>query len=121
MDGGGGEDGGEVNNYGRTVPHGGTLDPVAGTWGRLPDPPAQFTGGWNVYARGGSLSASEGWIYDDAGHTWSKLSRPSGAPPDAGVAVWAGRRLIVVGGTDTSKGYTTAALSKQAWMLTVPA
>ncbi|MDT4971116.1 MAG: hypothetical protein QOG22_1259 [Pseudonocardiales bacterium] len=116
----GGEDGGEVNGYGRTVPHGGTLDPAAGKWGRLTDPPAQFTGGWPAFALGGSLSATQGWIYDDSGPTWSKLSRPAAAPPAAGDAVWAGRRLIVVGGTDTSKGYTSAALSKRAWMLTVP-
>jgi hypothetical protein len=57
-----------------------------------------------VSAPGGSLLAAEGWIYDDTVPTWSKIARPDGAPPQAGSGVWAGRRLIVVGGTDTGKG-----------------
>lgn len=116
----GGEDGGPVNGYGRLIPHGGTLEPSTGRWGRLPDAPAPFSGGWNVYARDRALSAVDGWIYDDDSRTWILLRPPSGAPPRPGDAVWAGRRLIVVGGTDPAKGYTTAALSNAAWMLTLP-
>lgn len=115
----GGEDGGEVNPYGRTIPHGGTLDPAAGEWGRLPNAPAPLSGGWVVEASSQNLIATQGWIYDDRAETWSRLASPAEAPDRAGSAVWAGRRLIVVGGVDTSRGYTDASLVKDAWMLTV--
>ncbi|MGZ5398712.1 MAG: hypothetical protein ACXWDM_01780 [Nocardioides sp.] len=35
----GGADGGQVNNYGRTIPYGGALDPATGTWSTLADTP----------------------------------------------------------------------------------
>jgi hypothetical protein len=101
------------------VPHGGTLDPRTGRWGRLPHPPAPFTGGWNVYARDRSLSAIDGWIYDDSTRTWTRVPRPSGAPLRPGDALWAGRRLIVVGGTSPAPGLTTSKLTKRAWVLTL--
>jgi hypothetical protein len=111
----GGADGGETKGYGRTVPNGGTLDPATGTWQRLPHPPAALSGGWVVEALAGPLAAVEGWIYDDRDETWTKLSRPEGAPPQPGSAVWAGDQLIVMGGVDTDVGYTVDALSNDAW------
>ena len=93
----GGDDGGQVGKYGRVVPRGGTLDPATGTWGRLPDAP-ESDGGWTVFALGSALSATDGWVYDDTSRSWTKLDRPPAAPERPGDAVWAGRRLIVVGG-----------------------
>ena len=52
----GGADGGQVNNFGRVIPFGGRLDPVTGTWSRLPDAPGERTGGWPVEVLDGPLS-----------------------------------------------------------------
>jgi hypothetical protein len=112
----GGADGGEVNGYGRTIPTGGILDPVTGAWGRLPHPPQYLTGGWGVAALAGPLAAGEGWIYDDRDETWTKVPRPAGGPSRAGSAVWAGERLIALGGADEQAGYTVKALSGDAWI-----
>ena len=35
----GSADGGDTNNWGRTYPYGGILDPASGRWSALPDPP----------------------------------------------------------------------------------
>jgi hypothetical protein len=111
----GGADGGEVNNYGRTYPYGGILDPKSGTWAALPNAPDEFTGGWTVEAVDGPLIAYAGWLYDDGHGTWTRLPRPEGAPPQPGSAVWAGDELVVLGGVDYEKGYSTDALSPAAW------
>jgi hypothetical protein len=96
----GGADGGETNGYGRTIPNGGILDPATGTWSHLLDPPEELTGGWPVEALDGPVLAADGWLYDDTARTWTRLSRPKDAPPSAGVAVWAGDTLLVLGGAD---------------------
>ena len=100
----GGSDGGQVNNYGRTIPHGGALDPATGVWEPLEDAPEEFTGGWGVEALGGRYSAVEGWIYDDGdsgqASSWTRLTRPDGAPAEPGRGVWIGDVLIVSGGAD---------------------
>jgi len=56
-----------------------------------------------VEAPEGPVIAAEGWLYDDAAGTWTRLGRPAGAPPEPGVAVWAGDTLLVLGGTDWRK------------------
>lgn len=100
----GGADGGQVNNYGRTIPYGGALDPAAGDWAPLRGTPEEFTGGWPVDALGGRYVAVQGWVYDDgdAGRdsTWTRLPRPDGAPEEPGRGVWVGDTLIVSGGAD---------------------
>jgi len=112
----GGADGGEVGNYGRTIPMGGVLDPATGRWSRLPHAPREGTGGWPVAALGGRFVAVAGWTYDDDSETWAQVPRPAGAPAQPGAAAWADDRLVVVGGLDPEGGYTTAALSKHAWI-----
>lgn len=95
----GGADGGQTNGYGRTIPYGGRFEPATGTWSRLPGAPEQGTGGWPVEAPGGPVVAAEGWVYDDAGGTWTRLPRPAGAPVTPGQAVWVDDVLVVIGGT----------------------
>ena len=111
----GGADGGQVNNYGRTIPFGGRLDPTTGAWTRLPDPPAQGSGGWAVQAPGGPLLAAGGWLYRDADGAWTRLERPSGAAAEPGSAVWAGPDLIVLGAADFPAAGGTPTLSPAAW------
>jgi hypothetical protein len=112
----GGSDGGEVGNYGRTIPMGGVLDPVTGRWSRLPHPPKEGTGGWPVAALGGRFAAVAGWTYDDDTRSWAVVPRPKGAPGEPGVAVWADDRLVVVGGLDASRDGSTATRSGHAWI-----
>lgn len=95
----GGADGGEVNNYGRTIAFGGVLDLAARTWRPLAGAPAEGSGDWPAFALGGPVSASEGYLYDDRSARWTRLSRPADGPAAPGPAVWAGDHLVVVGGT----------------------
>lgn len=116
----GGVDGGEVDNYGRTYPNGGTLDPAAGTWARLPDAPDGSDGGWPVSALGARWSASSGWIYDDARGSWTRVPTPAGAPGSgrgsdmAGSAVWADGMLVAFGG-GSDLALAQERLTNRAW------
>jgi len=109
----GGVDGGATNNYGRSYPLGGALDPAAGSWEPLPNPPPPSTGGWPVEALGGPRSAVEGWIYDDRDGTWTRLPPPAEDLVEPGSGVWAGDVLVVLGGIGQRDG--AAALSDGAW------
>lgn len=100
----GGADGGQVNNFGRTIPYGGALDPTTGDWKPLQGTPQEFTGGWPVEAPGGRFNAVQGWVYDDGdagqGSSWTRLQQPEGAPDEPGPGVWVDDILIVSGGAD---------------------
>lgn len=112
----GGADGGEVGNYGRTIPYGGILDPATGKWSRLEHAPSEYDGGWPVTALGGRFAAVGGWTYDDETESWAEVPRPRDAPTQPGAAVWAGDRLVVIGGIDADRGDTSASLSPHAWI-----
>ncbi|RNL65272.1 hypothetical protein EFK50_04745 [Nocardioides marmoriginsengisoli] len=104
-----------AGDYGRRIPFGGTLDLGTKTWGRLPNPPKYLTGGWPVGAVGTDRIAAEGWIYDGTA-SWTKVPHPRGAAVQPGPAVWAGDRLIVIGGThQTSDNKTNRDGSVWAW------
>jgi hypothetical protein len=111
-------DGGQIDNWGRSLPYGGTFDPESATWGRLPGAPAAYSGGWMVEALGGPVSASGGWLYDDRTESWSELSPPAGAPQLPGAAVWVGDDLFVVGGQYEDRPGQQG-LAGGAWVLTV--
>lgn len=110
--------GGQVGNWGRSVPFGGRFDPASATWSRLPAAPQGYSRtGWKVEALGGPVSAAGGWYYDDRTEVWSKLLRPDGAPEYAGAATWVGDTLFVLGGQSEGQGEET--LSGWAWALAV--
>lgn len=91
-------DGGETNNWGRFYPHGGTLDPVTGTWGRLPAPPAEQGAYTGIDAAGEEwIVSSDGWALHVPSGIWVELAAPDGAPFQP-AATWAGDRLFVWGG-----------------------
>jgi len=94
----GGGDGGEINNYGRTIPYGGRLDPTSGAWTPLLNAPGARSGGWPVTALAGPMIASSGWLYEDATGTWTRLPRPHDAPGEPGPATWTAAGLVVYGG-----------------------
>lgn len=93
-------DGGHENNWGRSYPVGGMIDPTNGTWQPLPTPPEALTDAWLPSAQGGGrFSTSSGFIYEDVAETWTPLGRPSDSAGNPWGAIWAGDRLVVVGET----------------------
>jgi hypothetical protein len=75
-------DGGEVNDWGRSYPDGGVLDPVSGEWAALPEAPAGFDeASYGQYGSGilaGSEShyfAPQGWVLDAAEWEWIEVPR----------------------------------------------
>jgi hypothetical protein len=113
-------DGGEVDNWGRSYPQGGTLDPATGTWGSLPDalvnPPEGGREGWGLSATGGSWFAVLGQAYDDATGRVYRLDRPDGAPTSGTAAAWADGRLAAFGGA--TFGAEGTRLTNHAWLWT---
>jgi hypothetical protein len=104
----GGADGGEVNNWGRTYPDGGILDPSTGTWSALPEPPfegARSAGGY------GPASAAylgvDGLVLDAAAGKWQELPQLPGADPRGHTVVAAGTGLVVFGGAVTREKLTS--------------
>ena len=113
-------DGGEVDNWGRSYPQGGTLDPATGTWGSLPDalvdPALGDHQGWDVSATGGSWFAVVGQVYDDATGRVYRLDAPDGAPTSGTGAAWADGRLLAFGGA--TFGTERTHLTDRAWLWT---
>lgn len=116
----GGSDGGEVGSWGRTYPHGGSISLPDGSWSPLTDPPAPLQDAWiSEVISSGRFALSGGYLYDDERDNWTVLGRPDGAALEAGPALWADEKLVVLSGADgTSAGGT---VSQSTWMYTPPA
>ena len=115
-------DGGQVNNWGRSYPFGGALDPVTGQWSPLPDPPPELVPdprgeppGWVVgaVAGGDMVVGIQGVALDVATETWAQLERPTGGADELQTTVWAEDRLFVWGGVREA-----ATLVDQGWTWT---
>ncbi len=115
----GGADGGDTNNWGRTYPYGGILEPASGRWSALPDPPD----GEEDFASGvlteslGHYFGHRGWILDAATDTWIQV------PPLANdelvtdrTVVSAGADLLVFGGARWKSQSLDATLLNDAWI-----
>lgn len=100
-------DGGQTNNWGREYPYGGILDPVAGGWDRLPNPPAHQGPRTGLSAGGGGwVVGLDGWALNLDTFTWFPIPDPP-VPTDGGPAdVWAGDRLFAWGGYRVVGGRT---------------
>lgn len=96
----------DISDYGRYYDNGGTLNPVSGMWGRLPNAPEEMSGGWSAYAIDGPRIAAGGYLYDDAKERWTPIPKPDGGPDSPGSAVWAGDTLLVFGGRDHNENET---------------
>ncbi|MDP9436656.1 MAG: hypothetical protein M3P93_16315 [Actinomycetota bacterium] len=68
-------------------------------------------------ALGGAVSATGGWLYDDAARSWTLLPRPDDAPARPDSAVWAGDLLVVVGGSEPGRGLERPQRVQGAWAL----
>ncbi len=110
----GGADGGQTNNWGRTIPFGGMLDLEDEAWVGLPDPPpdgASFAG--RPVGGGDLIVTGQGWSLDVASRSWLKVGDPPGGPESEAATVWAGDRLVLFGGTRTDGNVAT--LLSGAW------
>ena len=88
----GGSDGGATNNWGRTYPYGGVLDPASGEVSALPEPPSEneFAAGVLTQA-GGQYFGVEGWIFDAGGRGWIRV------PPLPEEGLLSGRTVVAAG------------------------
>jgi hypothetical protein len=119
----GGADGGEVDGWGHWYPQGGMLDPQTGKWSPLdvPDWTGLSTNGWNPQAFGDDEIVSGGHYRDlGAGGPWIRMGRPDTGLDSHLSAVWAGDRLVVLGGADDDQGYDHPA-EPELWSWLPPA
>jgi hypothetical protein len=93
-------DGGEVNGFGRSIPHGGYLDPASGRWSELPTAPQRELPhpGGPLAAGGRWIANREGLVLDTERDRWLLLPRQPDAPDQDEAAAWAAGRLVVWGG-----------------------
>jgi hypothetical protein len=117
-------DGGEVNNYGRSYPTGGLLDPSTGEWTQLPpwreDAPGHARG-IGFSGAGDDVVVSGGWALRVGARRWTPLPAEEALPTqDYAVAV-ASNRVVVSGGArfgdDTGP---RGELSRQTWVWSLP-
>jgi hypothetical protein len=91
-------DGGEVGNWGRAYPNGGSLDAATGQWAALPSPPA---GGEAAGARSATSAiyiGLNGAVLDTTTGTWEALPKLPGDRRSGYTLVAAGTDLLVFGG-----------------------
>jgi hypothetical protein len=96
----GGSDGGEVNNWGRSLRHGGILDPAEATWSELPNAPSgdEFAAGVRTRAGTYFIGAS-GWLLDLERRRWQRVPElPQPGLLTGHAVVGAGDDLFLFGG-----------------------
>jgi hypothetical protein len=101
----GGADGGEVNNWGRSYPYGGSFDTATKTWSDLPAPPPG-DGGAGVIGAGNALYLSPGGsLLDLESRSWVELPPlPGHRDGDERAVVSAGADAFVFGGVRWTGG-----------------
>ncbi len=109
-------DGGEVGNWGRSYPYGGTIDVPSGAWSPLADAPDDYGRTSLIGALGVRYSNVGGYLYDDEDESWTILPEPAGVPEYPGAPIWADDQLIIIGGTDWDDNDGTR--SEGVWQFT---
>ncbi|MEU4425682.1 hypothetical protein AB0F81_34095 [Actinoplanes sp. NPDC024001] len=95
----GGADGGQVNNWGRSYPYGGSLAPASGVWSSLPNPPRGDT--FAAGARTGTTAiyfGDRGLVLDTTTGSWQQVPAIPGERVTGRTVVAAGVRMLVFGG-----------------------
>lgn len=109
----GGTDGGQTNNYGRTVPYGGILDIGTGHWVPLPNPPPD-AGYHRTPAAGDEqlLLGGQEWAYQPQSGAWTRLPRPDGAADEGQAGAVGNGRYYIWGGAR----WSDSMLSSDGWV-----
>ena len=119
-------EGSETYTWGR--PQGGILDPEAGTWSALPDPPPPPEGYGTDFGTGiltrtrGHYLAPHSLVLDMTRGEWLRIPelwRARGAP-SGWTVVNAGRKLLVFGGARFNRRHPEGQLLNAAWLWTPP-
>jgi hypothetical protein len=116
----GGEDGGQVGNWGRTVAYGGIVDVASGAWSPLPDAPVTEAQGSAYGTTGAVWSGGAGPALDARKGAWQKIPRLPQGDVSEHTVVAVGNRMLVFGGArwpDSGRGELIAA----TWLWTPPA
>jgi hypothetical protein len=111
----GGADGGQIGNWGRTYPYGGSVAPATGEWSPLPDPP----GGESAGAHTGTTAvytAPAGALLDITAGSWQRVPTVPGGTPGGPTVVAAGARMLVFGGVRWDRSETKGTLLNNAWI-----
>ncbi len=104
---GGSSDGGQVNGWGRSVPHGGVWDTTADTWAPLSAPAVDGSPriAGVLSADGNHIDSVEGWVLDLDTGSWLGLRTGSELDEVAGRTVVAtDSKLVVFGGESWAGG-----------------
>jgi hypothetical protein len=110
------EDGGDTNGWGRAYPQGGIIDPMSGSWSRLPSSFVEDAGGLSLNAVGGRWVATYGQVYDTETGAVTTLPALDGAPHVGMTGAWADGQLLAFGGD----GGDESVLTNHAWLYTPP-
>ena len=116
-----GADGGEVDNWGRWYPNGGTFDPSSQQWAAL-DVARNLSAAddaWRLSAHDGPLDVVGGWFVDDRDGDWTEIGRPDSRLDSELASTWVDGRLFVFGGVDQKVGYEAPA-GPEAWLWSPP-
>jgi hypothetical protein len=113
----GGADGGQVGNWGRSYPYGGSVDLAAGTWSTLPNAPASAAESAGAHTdTTAEYTAASGWVLDTATGSWQQVP----ALPDGHVTgrtvVAAGAEMLIFGGARWNRPRTSATLVSHTWI-----
>jgi hypothetical protein len=115
-----GESDGGGNEWGRTYPYGGTLDPASGKWSELPEPP--FGADLAPYGAGivdsdqAHYFASSGWILDAEADRWIQIPQlDSIRSLGESTVTQAGQDMFVFGGARFNDSGMVGTLSNEAW------
>jgi len=112
----GGADGGQIGNWGRTYPYGGSVTPATGVWSSLPNPPAGDTPA--AGARTGTTAVyfgDSGVVLDTTIGAWQAVPTVPGGRVTGRTIVAAGVRMVVFGG---ARWDASPAVVGDAWIWT---
>jgi hypothetical protein len=116
-------DGGEEYRWGRPI--GGIVEPAAGVWSDLPNPPAEgpFEAGIGVLTpTGGHYFSPHGWVLDTSDNSWIRVPR-LGGPRDTvsgRTLASAGRKLLLFGGARFDRKTPGGRLLDSVWLWSPP-
>jgi hypothetical protein len=113
----GGEDGGEVGNWGRVYPNGGSLAPTTGEWAPLPNPPAGSMFGAGAYTDANAVYfGGDGAVLDTTTGSWQSVPTVPGGNVTGRTVVAAGVRMLVFGGAQWKASQSGGTLLDDVWI-----
>ncbi|MBG0566421.1 hypothetical protein [Actinoplanes aureus] len=112
----GGADGGQIGNWGRTYPYGGSVAPATGVWSALPNPPAGDPPAAGARTATTAIYLGDrGVVLDTTTGAWQTVPAVPGGQVTGRTVVAAGTRMVVFGG---ARSDGTPAVIGDAWIWT---